>query len=48
MIEFTDAEIREVWKKVFDAEPDELTTVQVFEACLAELGCEVLRKELKT
>lgn len=47
MIEFTDAAIREVWMKVFGAEcPESLTTVRVYEACLAELGGERLRKEL--
>jgi len=48
VIEFTDADIRAVWKMVFGADcPEELTTVQVYEACLAELGGEQLRKELR-
>ena len=48
MIEFTDAAVREVWAKVFGAPcPESLSTVQVYEACLAELGGEQLRKELE-
>lgn len=47
-IEFTEDEIRIVWKKIFKADvPDSLTTTQIFEACLGELSHELLREELE-
>lgn len=47
-IEFTECEIREVWKDVFKADaPESMTTTEVFEACLSELGGTYLRDALR-
>jgi hypothetical protein len=47
-IEFTLEEIRAVWAATFGAQPpDELTVRKMFEACLSELGPEILRAELQ-
>lgn len=47
-IEFTEDEIRAVWKKVFDAEPPgTLTIKELYAACLSELSPEGLREELR-
>lgn len=48
-IEFTDAQIRQIWKKLFSTVlPAELSTQSVYEACLMELGSERLREELES
>lgn len=47
MIEFTPDEIRDVWRMLFGGEPNGLTDKQVFEACVMELGPEILRQALE-
>ena len=47
MIEFTPDEIREVWRLLFKADPNGLTDKQVFEACVMELGPEILRQAIQ-
>ena len=47
-IEFTEEEIRSVWSATFGAEPPKVLSIrQIFEACLSELGPEILREELR-
>lgn len=46
-IEFTPDEIRRVWRLLFKGEPDGLSDKQVYEACLMELGPEILRQALR-
>ena len=47
-IEFTADSIRDVWRILFDADvPDTMTTKQVYDACLMELGPEILREALR-
>lgn len=47
-IAFTPDEIRAVWAALYNAEPpDNLSDKQVYEACLMELGPEILRQELR-
>lgn len=47
-IEFTEDDIRIIWKRVFKADvPDELTTTQIYQACVIELSPEILREELR-
>jgi hypothetical protein len=46
-IEFTADSIRDVWRLLFNAEPGNLTTKQVYDACLMELGPEILRQALR-
>lgn len=46
-IEFTPDEIRDVWRIVFKATPPEHMSVkQIYDACLMQLGPEILRKAL--
>lgn len=47
-IEFTRDEIRAVWQALFKTTPPkELTVKQIYDACLMELGPEILRQELR-
>ena len=47
-IEFTADSIRDVWRLLFKAEPPkQMSDKQVYDACLMELGPEILRQALR-
>jgi hypothetical protein len=47
-IEFTPDSIRRVWSLLFKAEPPkQMSDKQIYDACLMELGPELLRKALR-
>lgn len=47
-IEFTPDAIRDVWSLLFKAEPPKkMSDKQIYDACLMELGPELLRKALR-